>query len=109
MYEDLNDYDMMGVCIDQPQVIFQSIGHYPGDFTYEGHEIRSMTLDAPNGKYFTVKDYLNAVLKVEQRYRPETTWLRDTEADWEFCIDCHHTSFTPVFPQENVLCMYWRD
>jgi hypothetical protein len=78
-----------------------------GSVAFEGASIRlrgegdRITFhDAPNGRFFTVQELLNAVEESERQSRASSEWLGG--------VDVHHIFFEGIHPaQDGVWDIYW--
>lgn len=77
----LTDSELASIAFDRPQIRLR------------GESGDEMAHEAPNGRYFTVRDLIAAVERTERETRADAEWLGG--------IDVHHTYFEGLEPADD--------
>jgi hypothetical protein len=78
----------------------QSVAFRASQITLRGEGGGAVTHQAPNGKFFTVQEMLNAVAETERQTRVKSEWFDG--------VDVHHVFFEGIHPGEDgVWEIYW--
>jgi hypothetical protein len=78
----------------------KSVAFRGSQITLRGEGGGAVTHQAPNGKFFTIQDMLNAVAETERQTRDKSEWFDG--------VDVHHVFFEGIHPGEDgVWEIYW--
>ena len=78
----------------------KSVAFRASQIKLRGESGDAVTHPAPNGKFFTVQDLLNAVAETERQSRDQSEWFDG--------VDVHHVYFEGIHPgDDGVWEIYW--
>lgn len=72
---------------------YEAVAHARSQIQLQGESGETVTHNAPNGRFFTVRELLDAVVATERQTRGSSEWFDG--------VDIHHVWFEGISPLEN--------